>query len=87
MIEILEGSGYDHDGKLVILTKRLDREDFWINTLRTFCRYGVTERKRKSPNSETIGSLYFPIKTLGPKNYTCCNKRDHKQSTITDKNC
>ena len=39
--EILDGSGYDEDGYLdkEISVKRLDREDFCLQTLRTFYPY------------------------------------------------
>ena len=39
--EILDGSGYDEEGYLdkEISVKRLDREDFCLQTLRTFYPY------------------------------------------------
>ena len=82
VICILAGSGYDEDGELDkdILIKRLDRGNVWIKTLRTFYPYGLNERKRKSSNYVTIGSLHFPIKRFGKRNCRCRNRRNHKQS-------
>ena len=86
MIEILDGSGYDEDGELNknILTKMLDRKDFWIETLHTIYPYGLNERKRKSFNCATIGSLYFPIKRYGQRKCRCRNRSNHRSNSALE---
>ena len=81
MIEILDGSGYDEDGRSdeAMLTKSL--EDFWIKTLRSFSPYGINERKTKSYNFTTIGSLYFSIKRYGQQYCRYRNGLNCRQSS------
>ena len=60
----MDGCGYNDDGILDkdILTKMLNREEFWIKTLRTFYPYELNGCKRKSSNFAIISSLYFANK-------------------------
>lgn len=75
VIDILGSSEQDEDGELDkdILTKRLDKENFWIKTLRTFYSCGFNERKRKTSIQGTIFSLYFPVKKYWQRNCRCTN--------------
>ena len=80
VIEVLDGSGYDEIGDLDLdmLQIRLDREDYWFKTLRTFYPYGFNERKRKYEVYRTIGSLFFPIGRNGQRSQRCRDRRNVK---------
>ena len=60
-----------------MLTKRLVEENFRLKNLRAFYRYKRNERKIKSDNFITIGSLSFQIKRYGQRNCRCRNKHNH----------
>ena len=85
MIGFLDGPGYEEDGELdnSILTKRLERKSFCIQTLRTFYPYVLNERKRKSGNFASYGSLSFPIKKHGKQDSRYSNGRKHRHLETT----
>ena len=80
VIEVLAGSGYNEEGELDkdMLEKRLEREDYWSKTLRTFYPYGLNERKRKSGDFKTVGSLFFPIKRYGQRTARYRSNRNNR---------
>ena len=64
-IQILEkfvGTGYSNNKvDPADRLKRLDREDYWIKTLRTIYPYGLNERVRNSQKDIPVGSLFPSI--------------------------
>ena len=81
ILEKLPGNGYK-DGAIddKMRNYRLEREDFWMKTLRTVYPYGLNERA-KSMNSETpIGKLFPPLPRHGNK-YVDQRTRTHRNST------
>ena len=90
VIELLKGSGYDEFGDFdkVMLGKRLEREDYWMEKLRTVYPYGLNERKRKLEGCNTIGSMFPAISRQGDRlkryrgNRNCRSSRNSKNDFI-----
>ena len=81
ILEKLPGDGYK-DGTIddKMRDYRLEREDFWMKTLRTVYPYGLNDRA-KSINSEIpIGKLFPPLPRHGNK-YVDHRSRTHRNST------
>ena len=55
------------------------RRHFLQNTSGQLLRYGLNERKGKSDNLRTIGSLYFPIKRRSQRNCWFKNRRKQRR--------
>ena len=66
-----------------MLAKRLDREDYWANLLRTYYPYGLNERKRKNEKIITIGKIYPPIPRYGERFCRYRKNRNCKTSRTT----
>ena len=86
ILEKLPGNGYsngvvDHEMRKY----RLEREDYWIKTLRTVYPYGLNE-KTKSMNSDVpIGQLFPSLPRHGVK-YVDQRTRTHRNSTSSHSN-
>ena len=59
IIEVFPGTGYKNN-KLcpVNCEARLDRENYWIETLRIFYSYGLNKRKRKDDPNLPVGCSF-----------------------------
>ena len=71
ILEVLPGTGYK-DGALDLEMKahRLEREDFWMKTLRTIYPYGLCDkykRDTKIPENAPIGKLFYPLPRHGER--------------------
>ena len=77
IIEKLPGSGYVRNKVCPeIRSERLNREDYWMKTLRTIYPYGLNSRAKNSNEDVSIGSL-FP---------TLSRKGDRKQRSRLSRN-
>ena len=67
ILELLPGDGY-LNGKIdpAMLKLRLEREDFWIKTLRSVYPYGLNERV-KSMNKDIPAGRLFPSLGISAK--------------------
>ena len=89
ILEKLEGNGYingdtnegvDPD----MLNKRLDREDYWIKSLRTISPYGLNERTKKMNKLDPIGTLFNKVPRYGERYHvTERQNRANKDKNIT----
>ena len=68
ILEVLPGNGYVN-GKVdpAMLQYRLQREDYWIKTLRTIYPYGLNERTKFMNRDSPIGKLFPPLPRHGAK--------------------
>ena len=71
IIEKLKGTGYLQNGDIDedMRSYRLEREDFWIKTLRTIFPYGLNDKaKRKNWNpNNIIGNLFHKLPRYGDR--------------------
>ena len=82
VIEKLRGNGYENGIKdNNMLEYRLQREDYWIKTLRTVYLYVITERIKFTNENRHTGKLFPPI----PR-YDECFIDTRTQSKITNHN-
>ena len=81
ILEKLPGNGYLNGSIDAEMRKyRLEREDYWIKTLRTVYPYGLNDRT-KSINSDTpVGKLFPPLPRHGNK-FVDQRTRTHRNST------
>ena len=65
IIEYFSGTGYINNDPCPDARKiRLDREDYWMKTLRTIYPYGLNDRARKTNQTSSVGSLFPSIPQL-----------------------
>ena len=71
ILEKLPGNGY-LNGNLDqnMLKYRLEREDYWIKTLRTVYPYGLNQRTKFMCSSKPIGKLFPPLPRYGERYIT-----------------
>ena len=83
VLEIFSESGYIDK---IICPKerenRLNKEDFWIKTLRTVYPYGLNERVRDRDNNLPIGRLFPSIIRNTERSIRIRNRNKNKQITI-----
>ena len=63
ILEKLPGDGYI-ENKTVdpeIRDQRLNREEYWMKTLRTIYPYGLNERAKQNDDNTSVGKLYPPL--------------------------
>ena len=83
ILEKLPGTGYNPEGDVDpdMRDKRLEREDYWIKTLRVIYPYGLNEKAKCkiSKNTGVIGTLYPPLPRTGirPKR-SRVNRNNHE---------
>ena len=81
LLEKLPGDGYSNgvvDQKM--REYRLEREDYWIKTLRTVYPYGLNDRTKSMNADVPIGKLFPPLPRHGNK-YVDHRTRTHRNST------
>ena len=78
ILEKFSGSGYIHNKVCPdARSKRLDREEYWMKTLRTLYPYGLNERARENGDDDTlIGSLFPPLPRTGERQIRTRHKRN-----------
>ena len=81
ILEKLPGDGYK-DGVIddKMREYRLEREDYWMKTLRTVYPYGLNERVKSMNSNTPIGKLFPPLPRHGNK-YVNQRTRTHRNST------
>ena len=92
ILEKLPGNGY-RDGAIdeEMRTKRLEREDYWMKTLRTIYPYGLNDkvksnRKRNSDNDNTpVGKHFMSLPRHGVR-YINTRSRQKRVSDISNLN-
>ena len=68
IIEKLDGDGRKNRKIDPDLTKyRLQREDYWIKTLRTVYPYGLNDRTKEMCKEKPTGCLFPPLSRYGPR--------------------
>ena len=84
IVEKLPGNGYKN-GKVdsAMLKYRLEREDYWIKTLRTVYPYGLNERTKNMNTNLPIGKLFPPLSRHGSK-FLNQRTRSSTKSRLTD---
>ena len=88
IIEALSGIGHDENGILNEYNCRLriGREDFWMETLRTYFSYGLNERKKCWIQRTPKGTNFYPIGRSGERNNNCHKSRNSQHSLRNFKN-
>ena len=68
VLEKLPGDGYKN-GKmdLAMLKYRLEREDYWMKTLRTVYPYGLNDKTKMMNRNLPVGKLYPPLPRHGTR--------------------
>jgi len=84
ILEKLPGNGYKN-GKVdpAMLKYRLEREDYWIKTLRTVYPYGLNDRTKFMNKMSPIGKLFPSLPRHGPKFHNQ-RTRSSTKSRISD---
>ena len=68
ILEKLPGNGYKNGSIDVQMRKyRLEREDYWIKTLRTVYPYGLNDRAKSINSDVPVGKLFPPLPRHGNK--------------------
>ena len=68
ILEELDGNGYKNGARdKEVHLKRLDREDYWIKTLRTVYPYGLNDKVRKMNDGKPVGTLFPPLPRYGTR--------------------
>ena len=66
IIEKLEGNGYKNGARdKQIYKTRLDRENYWIKTLRTVYPYGLNDKVKEGTGDVPAGKLFYPLTRHG----------------------
>ena len=66
--EKLPGNGYENEIKDNIMFQyRLQREDYWMKTLRTVYPYGLNKRTKFMNKDSPIGKLFPPLPIYGER--------------------
>ena len=81
ILEKLPGNGYTNGSIDAEMRKyRLEREDYWIKTLRTVYPYGLNDRTKSIHSDTPVGKLFPPLPRHGNK-FVDQRKRTHRNST------
>ena len=68
ILEKLPGNGYKNGSIDAQMRKyRLEREDYWIKTLRTVYPYGLNDRAKSINSDIPVGKLFPPLPRHGNK--------------------
>ena len=69
ILEKLNGNGYLPNGEIdeEMRTYRLEREDFWIKTLRTIFPYGLNDKAKQKTDTVIIGKLFHKLPRHGDR--------------------
>ena len=68
IIETLQSDGYSNGSRdEELYTERLDREDYWMKTLRTVYPYGLNEKTKKMNKLMPVGKLFSPLSRYGDR--------------------
>ena len=83
ILEKLPGNGYTNGIVDEQMRKyRLEREDYWIKTLRTVYPYGLNDRTKSMNTDAPIGKLFPSLPRHGLK-YVDQRTRTHRNSTVS----
>ena len=86
ILEKLPGNGYVNNKVCPEQKKkRLEREDYWIKTLRTIYPYGLNERVKGSDDSLPIGKLFPPLPRSRVRGIRTRINRNNHMSSISVK--
>ena len=81
ILEKLPGNGYLNGSIDAEMRKyRLEREDYWIKTLRTVYPYGLNDRAKSVNSDIPVGKLFPPLPRHGHK-FVDQRTRTHRNST------
>ena len=68
ILEKLPGNGYvNGQFDKTMLKTRLEREDYWMKTLRTVYPYGLNDRTKLMNKMKPVGQLFPPLPRYGTK--------------------
>ena len=66
ILEKLEGNGYKKGARdKDMYKKRLEREDYWIKTIRTVYPYGLNDKVKQGKDEVPVGKLFNPLPRHG----------------------
>lgn len=84
ILEVLPGDGY-LNGKIdpAMLQKRLERENYWMTTLRTVYPYGLNERVKSMNKDIPTGKIFPALPRHGPK-FVGQRSRSTNKARISD---
>ena len=69
VVEKLEGNGYANGSRdKEMYKKRLEREDYWIKTMRTVYPYGLNDKTKEMCSELPVGNLFNKIPRYGMRN-------------------
>ena len=66
-----------------MLQIRLDREDYWMKTLRTVYPYGLNERTKKMNKFNPVGTLFCKLPRYGERNHITDRSNRNKFTNLT----
>ncbi len=87
ILEKLPGIGYTPEGDVDpdMREKRLEREDYWIKTLRVIYPYGLNEKAKckLSKNTSVVGIMYPPLPRTGIRPVRSRENRNNHESSLS----